>query len=1745
MTQFPRAASPLAVRRRQRVNDAVTVQYRTLGPLVVEDSGGSLPLGGPKQRLVLALLLVEPDRVVHLDRLVDGVWEDRPPGGAAHNIQGYVSELRRVLPDAITFQSGGYRLHVDPTRIDARRFESLVENGRKAGTKRPEAAASALRDALAIWRGEPFADLRYAEALQTEIGRLEARRLSALELRLEADLALGRHRELVDELLALTREHPFQERFWADLMLALHRSGRRAEALHAFERARRALAQELGVEPSPELVDLRRRVADADPSLMPATLATLVDVSAAPPVRGFELRQRIGAGRIGVVYAAYQASLGREVAVKVLAGDIAGHPSFVRRFDDMTRRVARLEHPNIVPLLDAWRDPGGAYLVMPLLSGGDLATSLRDGAWQVPASLRLVDQVGSALAHAHRAGIIHGDLDASDVLLDAEGNAFISDLGLQECIGPGRQRYGTGRARGAGAGHEENGQKRDLAVAPDLARLGLLAYSLLTGLPSGQDLDGDVSVLRPEVPREVDQLLRRAVSPEPEVAPTDIDDFLRSLRRAFGVDGVGIPLDEADEAVRDPYKGLRAFDEGDAADFFGRDAAIALALERTGERRLTAIVGSSGGGKSSLVRAGIMPALRRGALPGSGDWLITTMVPGPFPFDELARALRQVAVIDDDGVSHELEGSEDGLLRVVDRLLPPDTELLLVVDQLEEVFSMSDDRATRSRFLASLARAAAEPGGRVHIVVTARADFFDRLLDDAALSRPIREGAVLLSLPSPDELTLAITAPARRAGLRIEPGLAERIVADVSGRPGALPLMQHALTELVRARSGRTLTHEAYEAAGGALGALGNRAEQLYASLGPAVRAVARDVLMRLAAVDEDGTPVRRRAAVAELLDLGLDRRYLEEVLQAFGAYRFLTFDRDPVSRGPTVEVAHEALFSQWSRLASWIDTYRDGLRLQRRLAFAAAEWDEAGRDPSYGLSGGRLAEFEDWAAQTDLPLSVEEREYLDISRARVAAAATSTARRRRLAFGTLTVLTIIAVLFGAFGLVSARTAEHERTGSLVRALVGQSAGAAAADPDLSILLAAEAVKLARSTRQDLLDEAEGRLHASILGSRLVRSFEGQGEVAWSPDGQRLAFITDFGIDEDPSGILIVDMPSGETVRYLPAPDKANAIDVGWTPDGQQVVVTYNWYDPGAPDPYEPPDPRPDPDPVLSAIWDVATGQRVATLETAGERVRGPIYSKDGQYIAAVDSDGLTVWASDPHASSHPGEPVKLGEESGPWTIRSELSTAEEGLDLLGLPAFDPTGQRIAVGAGQEVRIVDAETGEGETLGPVAGRGGVVDVAWAPDGRSVAALSGEGGGAILSVVDGRPPVEFGGRGIQSEVEWSPDGHTIVVAGQSGTLTIWDPESGEMVDELGRHASGITGLDASPDGRWLASADSVGEVRVWAPKGSGREVATFDSDGVWMQSAVWTADERYVVGQGLDDRLIRAWTSDGGPPRATMDGLVEGSAFPVVASPDAGLVAVSGPDFSIVMVDADTLTEVWQLPSVGRPYSFSSDGRYLAGGYQGTAFIIDTGSGRVKRFLAEPDGSIDSVQFLRGDDWVLVVDSALGSRLRKWQDDTTVDLAWRGGTVAISPDRTSFAIGGNGLNQPETRVWDAAEFLAGHAPEPIVVQAGLPTEANSVVKGFTRDGSQVMTGFFDRQLTFWDVETGAPVRHIPTGSVPGGAQVSVNGRHLLVAGDPTRILTLDTDELLAIARERTSRTLTAEECREYLRRDTCP
>ena len=435
-------------------------------------------------------------------------------------------------------------------------------------------------------------------------------------------------------------------------------------------------------------------------------------------------------------------------------------------------------------------------------------------------------------------------------------------------------------------------------------------------------------------------------------------------------------------AATNPFKGLRSFGAHDAGTFFGRDALIAELLRTIGRgQHLIALVGASGSGKSSVVRAGLVPALAKGALEGSDQWLIASMVPGAHPFAELEAALLRSTIDAPASLAAQLDDGATGLVRAALRVLPnDDAHLVVVIDQFEELFTLVGDAAVRDRFLSNLVAAVDEPHGRITVVVTLRADFYGQPLAHPEFGARLGAGVVNVTPLTSEELEAAALRPAEQQGVSFEPALLGQLIADVGNRPGSLPLFQYALTELFDRRSGSTLTAASYRSMGGVEGALQRRASDLFDELDGEQQAAARQLFLRLVVVGDDDQRSRRRVPAREIASIGVDTADIHDVLGRFGAHRLLSFDSDPLSGAPTVEVAHEALLTAWPRLDAWICDSRDDLRRHASLTTAMREWQLADRDTDYLLTAARVAEFDGWNDTSGISLNEPELEFLTAS---------------------------------------------------------------------------------------------------------------------------------------------------------------------------------------------------------------------------------------------------------------------------------------------------------------------------------------------------------------------------------------------------------------------------------------------------------------------------------------------------------------------------------------------------------------------------------------------------------------------------------------------------------------------------------------------------------------------------------------------------------------------------------------------
>ncbi|TDD70660.1 hypothetical protein E1262_08340 [Jiangella aurantiaca] len=1683
----------------------VPVEYRALGPLSALRNGAELVLGGPRQRLVLAVLLTHAGETVSQDALIDAVWAGAPPEGARSSLHVYISTLRKELgSEQITRRGDGYRVDVTAESFDVLAFEHFTAEGRRLLPADPVAARSALARALGLWRGAAYGDLGSTPALVPEVARITELRLTAVEYRIDADLATGNHAQVIGELETLARDNPVRERFRAQQMLALYRSGRQAEALGVYQQTRTFLHDELGIDPSSELRDLQQRILEQDPELAariaPGAERTAGDAGAWM-VRGYELREPLGQGDFGVVHRAYQPSVGREVAVKMVRPEYANRPDFVRRFESEARTVAQLEHPHVVPLFDYFRDPSGAYLVTPLMRGGSLSEALRRGGWNLPPALRLLDQVGDALSYAHRHGVVHRDVKPANILLDDDGNAYLSDFGIAA-----RLTDDAGAPMTTSLSYVPPEEVRGEPHGPvsDVFSLGVLIFELLTGErpPARRPLPSIASV-RAGLPNELDDVLRRATDDQPANRYPRIDDLLRAVRQALGADIVAAaaPADRrrSAEPIRNPYKGLRAFLESDALDFHGRDSLIDELLKAVRSSSVVSVVGPSGSGKSSAVRAGLVPRLRAGGLPGSRAWLVTNMFPGSYPFEELAAALLRVAVDHPPGLVDDLSSDDHGLLRVTKQILPADdSRLVLVIDQFEELFSAVASESTRRLFLENLVAVAADQRSRIRVVLTMRADYFHRPLEYPEFASVLTDGLVTVAPMAAEGLAQAIAAPARAVGVEVEPGLVGRVIADVENQPGGLPLLQYALTELFSARDDDQLTIAGYEATGGVVGALGRRAEALYSELAPSGQEVARQLFLRLVTVDEEAAgDTRRRVRQSELSSLAVDQPALELAVNQYGTFRLLSFDNDPVTRGPTVEVAHEALLREWPRLRDWIDEQREDLLLHRRVNTATRDWLESDRDSSFALHGSRLEQALAWQGRTGIALSAEEQEYLAASRdLRDAQAAASRRRRGRLRLVMVAGLIAFAVA-AAVAMVQWRSSDREARVAGARELAAAAVANLAEDPERSILLALEAVDVTRDADGTVLREAEEALRRAVKSTRIVHTVPQGGFVmAVSSDGSRVVV---GGFDQP---VTVWDLRTGE--ELLSFPDTQGASGVAFSPDDMTVATTH--------------------DDGTVRVWDAITAAELRTIHGHSGGANHPAFSPDGQQLATGGADGtIRIW--DP----------ATGQEL------SQLNGTEPDVFRA---AFSPDGSRLgSINSAGVAQVWDLASGEVEVT--LEGyHWGVERVVFSPDGATLGTAGVDGTARLW---DARSGTQVGILATPSPlwtVAFSPDGRRVATGGSDAIARVWDVDTGRQLLALAGHSVGIRDLAFAPDGTKLVTTGFDDTTRVWdVSVGGGRDLFTvpgveeifagvaFSPDGTTFAAPaepsgvnVWDAatGEKIITLTGHEPALTTvAFSPDGTLLAAASDASLtqpvwdlrtgellftlaghEGSARTVTFSPDGRQLATASEDGTVRLWDAATGEPQDTLRLAGGTswtVAFSADGRYLAAGEQnGAVTIWDAATLRHVRTITTDQGPIEGVTF--------------------------------------GPSGRLYTAGTDG----SARVWDAetgAELLTLRGHDVVVSQIAV-----------SQDETRAATTSDDGTTKLWDLATGQELLTLHGHDrLVFGVDFSPDGR-LLASASPdgtVAVHLLPIDEFVELARSRVTRTLTDDECRQFLHVDSCP
>src|SRR5688572_4207039 len=1157
-------------------------------------------------------------------------------------------------------------------------------------------------------------------------------------------------------------------------------------------------------------------------------------------IRGYALAERIGMGGMGSVYRAVQPNVEREVAVKIILPAFANHPDFIRRFEAEAQLVARLEHPHIVPLYDYWREPGVAYLVMRLLRGGNIQNILKQGPMSIDTSTHMLEQICSALNAAHRIGVIHRDLKPANVLLDEDSNAYLADFGIAKNLGdPDFENQTQADAIIGSPQYMSPEQIRSLSVRPqtDIYCLGVMIYEMLTGtLPFAGPTPFDMiqqhvntpmpslSAHKSGLPAALDAVIKRATAKDPEERYDDVLSLFNDFRQAIGSvansHATVIAYEEEDIEITNPFKGLRAFSEADADNFFGRETLVQQLLARLGEggdlSRFLAAIGPSGSGKSSVVRAGLIPALRRGGLPGSENWFIVDMLPGKHPFEELEAALLRVAVNPPQSLLSQLKDGNRGLLRAVHRILPADetVDLVLVIDQFEEVFTLVEDESERAQLLESIATAVLDERSRLHVIITLRADFTDKPLRYVDFGEMMNRRFEFVLPLTADEVERAIAGPVQRAGLRLEKGLVSTIIREAGNQPGTLPLLQHALSELFERRAGRTLTNKAYCEIGGVLGALVRSAEVIYALLDESGQSATRQLFLRLVTLGEGTEDTRRRVLLEELEHLSGHNSQLSIVIGAFGRARLLSFDHDPITRGATVEVAHESLLREWTRLRDWLNESRADVRIQRQLATAAHEWQKADQDASFLLTGARLEQFEGWAGNTTIALTQDERSYLDASITERNRLESEERERGQREYENLQKLAETE---------RQRAEEQSRSAGQLRKRAVYLTGAFV----IALVMAVAAIFFGRQSNQNAI-EADQHAQAAMnaQGTAVSNADAAQKAEAEAIRQQRLTLSRELA----GNSIINMDVDSERSILLaLQAVTTTYAVDGTTTKEAVEALHRT----------------------VLNSR------QRLALHPQPGDGY-GLALSPDGKRIATSGSNGE----------------IKL------WDLqsRTELFTLSGHDGLISSIAFSPDGSHFASSSGDGAKVWDLDTQQ--VIHDLDEHTDVViSVAFSRDGKRIVTASLDGTAKVWDAMNGESLLTFAGHAAPVvSAQFNPDRTLIATTGEDNKVRVWNSISGQELYQLSDFVRAVSGATFSPDGKILATNGGE-DPKLWDAE-TGKQLFLlpgFRSGS--NQVPVFTPDGKYVAVAGQDGKVSIWDTATGGqylsfPTGSPIDGQIE-------------------------------------------------------------------------------------------------------------------------------------------------------------------------------------------------------------------------------------------------------------------------------
>ncbi len=1200
-----------------------------------------------------------------------------------------------------------------------------------------------------------------------------------------------------------------------------------------------------------------------------------------------------------------------------------------------------------------------------------------------------------------------------------------------------------------------------------------------------------------------------------------------------------------------PFMGLQFFDEGDADLFFGRSQVTARLVEMASQQRFLAVIGASGSGKSSVVRAGLAPALQRSQ---PGIWETFILTPTAQPLEALAVRLTRgvesvsaaVTLLDD--LRRDRRSLHLYLCKRMEQA-EKGRNILLVIDQFEELFTMCHSEAERQAFIDNLLAAAQAPGSRVHVLITLRADFYDHLAEYSGLRQAVASQQEYLGAMNAAELRQAIEEPAKQGGWEFASGLVELMLHDVGAEedrppePGALPLLSHALLETWNHRRGKVMHLKSYAESGGVHRAIARTAERLYSQeLNPEQQEIARNIFLRLTELGEGTQDTRRRASLQELYPPAPygNPKDVEEVLVKLADARLI------ITGEGTAEVAHEALIREWPMLREWLAQNRDGLLVLRRLTEAAQEWELLEQDAGSLYRGARLVQAVEWARANPQQLNELEQAFLEASQAaaqheadereaqrqreleaarrlaetekeraeaqRLRAEEQSRSARglRRRAMYLVIALCLAAALAGAAAWLGLRAQSSARLATS-RELTSAALNNMKVDPQLSALL------VLRALQTEHTFEAESALHTVMPELRLLNITpigKDASHFWWARDAELYAAGT-------PRGIEVIDFASRKKFVHKSG---SKCLGVNPSTDGRWLVTLCA--------------------PNLMEVLETETGKVVFTFPDIGVPFRSAFV------VPPTAAQPMLAYANYADLSTHVWD-VSSGKER--FVLKGHLPKSIFMRFPIACSVHSRDGKRLATWASDGLVIVwDLATGQ-KLLQFDAGSADIFWSDFSPDGTRLVTTGGNGMLKIWDIAShpdepillASVPIDTGGE----RLVFSTDGARVAVGGSDGTIRVIDAQSGKIQLVLTGHLSAVQTVAFSRDEKRLYSTSWDYTIREWDLT-PGREALTLLAPRGAFTAIAYSPDGQQVVTGG--GGFVTIWDSRSGVMQRSWEapGFIKGG---IAWSPDGKRIATGGDDNTPRIWEAATGQLLKELSGHAGPVSmvaWSPDSaRLVTAGGEGAAIVWDAQSGKNLLTLSHPKLDLDAAKGVFGvaysPDGQKIATGALNGTISIWAAATgkelaNVDLNMGVWGMAFSPDGRRLA---TGLEDGQLILWQVKDTGLQKEQTFAAGKAGLYLSV-----AFSPDGTLLAAADLSNKIRVWDLKAGRERWSIPahTGTIPAVA-FSPDGTRLASASQDgtAHFYVIGLDELISLAKSRLKRSMTAEECWTYLHTGTCP